>query len=466
MELISKVSHKRFFVVVIISFIFLLLINSCSEEPLRIGIDLLPEDELLQVYDTILPVELYTVPAEPLVSRSLSYNLLGSINDPVMGKMKAEYLTNILHNDNVSFKDTIVVGEISIYNLELQLFFDYVYGDSLGFDVKVYELSGEIPDDEKSDYVVTTDYDEDDILNIGNPELLNDSTSALKVQLDTSSAFAKRFINAYYVNLYGMYNSNSESHKFFREKFPGLYISTEFKDDNDNGGGIISINNSTSKLVLRTFEKNPDSINYFDTISNEFSIGNPLIIWNEDSVTSLNMYQSNLSDSITYILNDTTNSQPYAYIQSLTGPNALVEMPTLRDFLEGFEEDLVIHKAELRLHIDQETYDNEFFKSPGSLGLVNSVSKTFLQDDLALLPYYFGGGLDEDNYIYMFNIGNDLNEFMKDETDTTKKYLLFPSNRTIPVSLNELVPGRVILNGGNNVTNPPSLKITYSLIEN
>lgn len=464
MELISKVSHKRFFIVTVISFVFLLLITSCSEEPLKIGIDLLPEDELLQVYDTILTVELYTVPAEPLVSRSLSYNLLGSINDPVMGDLKAEYFTNILHDGNVSFKDTIIEGEISIYNLELQLYFNNVYGDSLGFDVTVYEIRGKIPDDEKSDYIATTkNYDEDQVLNIGSPELLNDSTSAIKVQLDINSNFAKRFINAYYVNQRGMYNSDSAGHEFFREKFPGLYLATEFADV--EGGGIISINNSTSKLVLRTFEKNPDSINYFDTISNEFSIGNPLIIWNGDSVTSLNMYQSELSADITEILNDTVLSQPLAYIQSLTGPNVLVEMPTLRDFLGGFEDNLVIHKAELRLPIDEESFDNEFYKSPSSLGLVNSVSKTFLKDDLPI-SYYFGGGLDATNYKYMFNVGNDLNEFIKDESDTTKKYLLFPSNMTIPVSLNEIVPGRVVLNGGNAMTDPPTLKILYSLISN
>ena len=462
MELIKKFSHRRSLIVTTFSFFFLLFINSCSEEPLKIGINLLPEDELLQVYDTTLTVELYTVPAEPLVSRSLSYNLLGSINDPVMGKLKAEYFTNILHGGNVSFKDTIIEGDISIYNIELQLYFDNVYGDSLGFDVTVHEKRGAIPDTAKSNYEVkNTDYFPA-VLNIGIPELLNDSTNAVKVQLDPNSLFAQRFISAQYVNYEGMYDTDSSGRQLFREKFPGLYIATEFK--NGEGGGIISINNSTSKLVLRTFEKNPDSINnYIDTISNEFSIGNPLIIWDGDSVTSLNMYQFDLSADITSILNDTVNSQPLAYIQSLTGPNTLIEMPTLKDFLTGFKDDLVIHKAELRLPVNQEFFDNEFFKSPGSLGLVNSVSKTFLEDDLPI-PYYIGGGLDATNYIYMFNVGNDLNEYMKDDSESIKKYLLFPSNRTMPVTLNEIVPGRVVLNGGNNVTDTPTLKILYSLI--
>ncbi len=458
MELIKKFSPKRFLVVTIFSFFFLLIINSCSEEPLRIGINLLPEDELLQVYDTVLTVELYTVPAEPLISRSLTYNSLGSINDPVMGTLKTDFLTDLKHNGNVSFKDSIIEGKISIYNLELQLYFDYVYGDSMGFEFNIYELIDSIPSNGKSNYVVPLQKINPNPLNIGNHELLNDTTQAIKVML--SNEFAEKFIDPQLVED-GIYDTDSLGHALFKEYFKGFYIATDFR--NSEGGGIITVNNSTSKLILRTFEWNADS-NYNDTIENAFSLGNPAIIWNEDSIVNLGMYQKTFSNEVASILNDTVNSQSLAYVQSLTGPNVMVEMPGLRDFLKGFEDNLVIHKAEIKLPLNQEVYDNEYYKSPSSLGLVNSVSKTYLEDDLPI-TYYFGGGLDKNNYVYMFNVGNDLNEFMKDESDSIKKYLLFPSNRTMPVSRNEIVPGRVVLNGGNNISDhAPTLKIFYSLI--
>lgn len=461
MELIRKFSHKRFLVVATISFFFLLIINSCSEEPLKIGINLLPEDELLQVFDTVLTVELYTVPAEPLVSRSLTHNSLGSIDDPIMGALKTDFLTVFKHEGTVSFSDSIAEGT-SIFNLELQLYFDNMYGDTNEIDFEVFELIEYIPVNGKSDYIVPPQKINPIPLNIGTPErmagVLGD-TSIFNVML--SNEFAEKFIDPEIVEE-GLYQNDSAGYVLFKDYFKGFYIATEFR--NSEGGAIMRVNNSLSKLILRTFEWNSDS-NYNDTITTVFTVGNPSIIWINDSseITNLGMYHYTLSSDVATVLGDTVNSQSLAYIQSLTGPNVLIEMPTVRDFLEGFEDHLVIHKAEIRLPLNQDLFDNEFFKSPSSLGLVNSVSKSFLKDDNQS-PYYFGGGLDVENYIYMFNVGNDLHDYLKNESDSIKKYLLFPSQTTVPVTLNEILPGRVVLNGGNYTSDPPTLKILYSLI--
>jgi hypothetical protein len=464
MELIKKVSQKRFFFVSTFSFFFLLIIVSCSEEPLRIGINLLPEDELLQVHDTVLTVELYTVSAEPLLSRSLTSNSLGSINDPVMGTLKSDYLTVFKHNGAVSFDDSIKDGT-SIYNLELQLYFISLYGDTNEIDFDVFELIEHIPVDGESDYVVPPAHIGPNSLNLGAPERMSGAqgdTSIFHVMLDyNDNEFAKKFIEPEIVKE-GLYKNDSAGHLLFMDYFKGLYIATEFR--NTEGGAIMQVNNSLSKLILRTLEWNSDS-NWHDTVSTVFSVGNPAVIWNQDTaeVKNLGMYQNTFSADVADVLDDTINSKSLAYIQSLTGPNVMIEMPTLQDFLGGFEDNLVIHKAEMKLPVNMELYDSVQYESPDNLGLVNSVSKTFLHDDLPI-PYYFGGGLDEGSYVYMFNIGNDLNEFINDESDSLKKYLLFPANKTTPVTLNEILPGRVVLNGGNTISDPPTLKIIYSLI--
>jgi len=456
MELIKKVSNKRKLFVFAFSFFFLCLIISCSEEPLKVGIHLLPEDEFLEVYDTVLPVELYTISAEPLNSGSLTYSPLGSVMDPLMGALKADYLADIFHNGDISFQDTIDPDNRFVYSLDLVLYYDYLYGDSLAIDFSVYELIEPIPTDKKSDFVVTPDIMNPNPINIGKPEFLNDSTRAFKLALKLN--YANKFIrhqmvvedSAYYLNNVGI----------FKEYFKGIYIATEFR--NDEGGGIVRVTNNSSRLVLKTLVWNKDSVR-FDTITDQFSVGNTNSPYDTIGV-NLSMYHEILADDISAVLNDTINSQPLVYTQALAGPFAQIYFPTLDNFREKFNYNVIINKAELILPINQDFFDNVTYTSPVYMGLFDNASKTYLLDD-GLISYYFGGILDEENYQYKFNIGNHIHEYMRGGSDTlfSKKYILFPSEATSPVEYLKTLPGRVVLNGGSS-NDAPSLRILYSTI--
>jgi len=455
MELINKVTRIRHLFVGAFSFFFLLLIISCSEEPLKVGIHLLPEDELLQVYDTVLPVELYTISAKALKVYSLSSSPLGSVYDPVMGALKTDYLADIFYSAYVSFLDTIVEENIDVYNLELLLYYDVIYGDSLAIDFNVYELIEPIPEGKNSDFIVTPEMINPTPLNLGAPERLNDSTRAFKVML--SLDYAKKFIDPQLIED-SVYTANP---LLFKEYFKGFYFATDFRST--EGGGIMRVNNSTSKMILRTLEWNSNSMQ-FDTINNEFSIGNPAIMLDSSDVVNLSMFQSIPGDDVAAILDDTLNSQSIVYIQSLAGPNVLIDFPTLENFGKKFGDNIVINKAELILPVNQELYDDITFVPPRNLGLYDHVSKSFLADD-GLLSYYFGGVLDTVNYQYKFNVGNHIHEYLHSDSDTlfSKKYILFPSKATTPVYYLETLPRRIVLNGRNSAEKP-SLKIMYSLM--
>ncbi len=456
MELIKKVSVKRKLFVFAFSFIFLCLIISCSEEPLKVGIHLLPEDEFLEVYDTVLPVELYTISAKPLNSSSLTYSPLGSVMDPLMGALKADFLADIFHKGDISFQDTVDSDNTSVYSLDLVLYYDYLYGDSLAIDFTVYELIESIPIDKKSDFVITPEMINPSPISIGDPEFLNDSTRAFKIcmKLDYANKFIRHQMvvedNAYYL----------DNVDIFKEYFKGIYIATEFR--NDEGGGIVRVTNNSSRLILKTLVWNEDSVR-FDTITDQFSVGNTASAYDTIGM-NLNMYHNILSDDISSVLNDTINSQSLVYTQALTGPYAQVYFPTLDDFREKFNYNIIINKAELILPINQELFDDVTYTSPVYMGLFDNVSKTYLLDD-GLIAYYFGGILDADNYQYKFNIGNHLHEYMRGGSDTlfSKKYILFPSEATSPVEYLKTSPGRVVLNGGNS-NEAPSLRILYSII--
>ncbi|MGD2033646.1 MAG: DUF4270 family protein [Bacteroidales bacterium] len=459
MELNKPISRKQHFLVVAISILIILTVTTCSEEPLQIGIQLLPDDVLLEVHDTTLSVELYTISAWPLSTGSLSYSPLGSVYDPVAGALKAEYLADIFYSELVSFWDTLIEENIEVYNLELQLYYDYLYGDSTAIDFNVYELTVSIPE-ETSDFVITPDMYDPNPLNLGAPERLNDSTRAFRVML--SNDFAQKFIDPQLV-IDSIYNWQSTKYPLFKEHFKGLYLAADFRDS--EGGGIIRVDNVSSMMILRTLEWNADS-NFYDTVSSVFNIGNPEYVLDSADVVNLGMYQNIPSDDITAVLDDTVNSQPVAYLQSLTGPYVLVDFPGLDGLLESFDDNVVINKAELTFPINRELYDDTYtYQAPANLGLFDNVSKSYLADD-GLVSYYFGGFRDTTDFEYMFNVGNHIHYYMRGRSDTlySSRYILFPSR--VPNSLvypSKTVPSRVVLNGGSS-SEPPTLKIIYSLI--
>lgn len=460
MNLIKGVSHKLYLLVVILPIIFLSILISCSEEPLKIGIHLLPEDELLDVYDTILTVELYTISAKPLKTQSSDYSSLGSINDPVMGMLKTEYIADIFYPSEVSFKDTIIEDNLIIYNLELQLSFDDLYGDSSEIDFEVYELIEKIPVGKESDFIVSSDMINPTVISIGIPEKLNDSIDVFSIML--SNIYAEKFIDPQTVED-GIYDGDSLGRILFKEYFKGLYLKTDFRSS--EGGGIIRVNNNSSKMILRTLVWDSDSSRY-DTITDLFSVGNPGYIIDSANIVNLGMYQNIPGSNVAAVLDDTINSQSLAYIQSLAAYDILVDFPTLEDFRREFNNNIIINKAELIFSINQELYDADTYSSPGNLGLFDNISKTYLADD-GLIPYYFGGYIDINNYQYKFNVGNHIHSYMRGNSDTltSTRYILFPSKSPNPaVSYIQTLPSRVVLNGGNSAE-VPSLKILYSVLE-
>jgi hypothetical protein len=78
---------------------------------------------------------------------------------------------------------------------------------------------------------------------------------------------------------------------------------------------------------------------------------------------------------------------------------------------------------------------------------------------------YFGGILDLDNYQYKFNVGNHIQRYLLEESDTlySNKYLLFPSKGSTPADMIETYPAKIILNGSDSDI-VPTLKLIYSII--
>lgn len=132
------------------------LIWSCKKEPDLLGLDLIPEEDLLNhaVIDTIT-INAITEREDTLRTDELATMLLGSINDPVFGTTTASVYTQLrLPGTNISFGTDVAVDSIVLI-----LPYKGIYGDSSSVqNITVYELDEAIQTSVKSETGRTLDY--------------------------------------------------------------------------------------------------------------------------------------------------------------------------------------------------------------------------------------------------------------------------------------------------------------------
>jgi hypothetical protein len=456
-----------------ISIISFLVFTACSEDPLKIGTDVLPEDEMLGAIIDTLPVELFTVATEAIETKSLGTSLLGSVNDPVMGTLETDFFADFIYVDEPTFKDETDLDSILVLDLTVDLVYNnnIIYGnlDTLNFQFNVYELLEPVPQYSKSDFTVLPHmYDPEPLntaINFTNKThssyVTNDFYDTCHVTL--SNTYAQRFLDTVLINdeIY-----HSENQRNFKEQFKGFYFAVT--PPANEGGSIISINQSSSIMTLRTLEWNTDSTKW-DTVSNVFSVGN-----SESAIDSggvhLTMYRGMLSAEVEAVFNDTITQTSKAYIQSLTGPQVYVKLPTLADFREQVGSSVSVIRAQLVLPIDMENYhmDHELYTPPYRMGLLDGHSKEPILDDLVAENHLLGyiDSTYTDSLRYILNIGNHLHEYTRDVTsELSNTFYLFAASSDTKNSVQYLSdrPERIVLNG-SRAGSKPFVRIIYSII--
>ncbi len=119
-------SHFKFYFLAIFS-AFALLISSCEEEPLKIGSEILPESDFVNIKSTdTISVFSYTVYDESIRTENQTYSFLGSINDPYFGLTTADFVTQL------RLGEEWVKGDYVIDSVKLNLVFLNARGSSNG----------------------------------------------------------------------------------------------------------------------------------------------------------------------------------------------------------------------------------------------------------------------------------------------------------------------------------------------
>ena len=460
-NLFSKL-RQLFSVVFIFLFTLFILIN-CTEKPLEIDPnEILPDNDMLNVIIDSLPVELYTVSLEALETRSVGYSPLGCVNDTVVGIIETDFICDIIYADLVSFRDGFDPDSTEILDLTVELEYNSTYGDSMDVTFNVYELYEPIPTYSKSDYIMYSHMYSSEPVNDGPPfkgklsSAEDDTVRAYSIRL--KNEFAQRFLDTNLISegVYDLYNAG-----VFKEYFKGFYFKVESRSE--PGGGIITINHTTSAMTLRTLEWDSDSAEW-DTVSNVFYLGNPDSEY-DDGGSHLNLYKSILNSKLQNIVNDTITSYKSAYVESLAGTKVYIKIPALSAMRDSLNNAVSVNRAQLILPIDSVIFnrDNKEYPPPAGLGIYDSKTNSAIIDD-EIAENYLGGFLDIEKYEYVMNIGNHIHQYLRDDNSTLSDAFYLFAAKGSPVTNIIYTPSRVVLNAGASPRRRPYVRIIYSKI--
>jgi hypothetical protein len=423
--------------------------------------EVLPNDDMLEVFTDTVPVELYTIGFEALETRSIGISPLGCVNDTVIGILETDFICDFIFSDIVSYKDNVYPDSLDILDLTIELEYNTTYGDSMDVDFSVHELYEPLPNYTKSDYILFSHMYDQEPINDGPPVKgrlnsgPNDSVAVYSIKL--KNEFAERFIDTALIHkgIFETYNQRQ-----FKQYFKGFYFKVQPREE--PGGGIIMVDHSKSTMILRTLEWNGDSAKW-DTVSNLFSLGYP-----ESEIDSggvhLNLYRSTLNSKLSELLNDTITSYKSAYVQSLTGPKVYIKIPSLVTMRDTLNNAVSVNRAQLILPIDKEIFDRDKkkYSPPLNLGIFDSKTNSAIVDD-ELVENYLGGGIDTSNCQYVFEIGNHVHKYLRSDTSSLSNGFYLFAAKGSPVSYLKYTPARVVLNGSTS-DRPPFVRIIYSKI--
>lgn len=295
-------------------------------------------------------LETYTVLNDSVVTKNPLANVLGEINDPVFGKTKASFYTQLrLNSVNPNFGD---LAEIKMDSVVLAMQFSNYTGDFSAQNIEVYELDEAILSDtavryyEFSSLPTKANNLVDPNFALIKPEpianAIVDTVSVapqMRVRLDTN--FAKTMI------LEANNNASSfASNENFLAYFKGLYITTNNAPQPVGKGGLFgfSMSSSASKVTLYYHKLElVASVPTWVKKSYDFVISSASQSFNR-------MEFDRTGSKVEAALNDKSKGLTEFYSQTV-GVGAVVHIPGL----SNLPKTAIVHKAILDLPIQFQT---------------------------------------------------------------------------------------------------------------
>lgn len=418
---------------------FILFFSSC-EEPSIIGIDIHPQSDKVEVIHTdTVSVWVATKLEDSVPTSQTLYNLVGSISDPVFGKAKASFCTQVvLPTANVIFPLNTVVDSI-VLTLEIKSYYgNNKYADLFTFSV--FESGKVIYYD--STYYSNTPFDKKQLLGVKSfrPNF-SDSVyidgkkypPIIRIKLDNS--LAKRIIE-------GSSQGHLLNSSTFTEFLKGLIVETNWIE---HGGMIFYIdlisNFSNLTLYYKTTD-NPQQKTFVFPINNRTARYN---LFEFDRQNAASDFLQQLNQSV-FVPTDKL------YLQALSSTKINIHFPTVKNLASI--KPIIINKAELIFYIDETDFTSTTFPVPAKCVLIKynkDSSYTFLSD---YNDPTFGGNYHSQSKSYSFTITRHLQNLIRNGYEDYGIALMVAGAASRA--------DRVILNG-NNSNKKPKLLITYTV---
>ncbi len=421
--------------------IFSLLMFSCDPENNKLGVDIFPPSDTMQVYaDTITDMETMLVTSRPRVTSiipSINNNetrlhLLGSMVDTITGFSKAEIVTEFGLLRVGSFGEDPYIDSLSF-----AFYVDDVYGDTAQqLHVTIYELY----DDLVADTNYTSDYD---IAGKYNPTPLLDETfvpksnSVYEFELDNPELLDRIYAASNPADSIFYYNAD------LQDNFPGLYITTEAVS---SGGGFakLDLGNSLAGLKFKYYHDSVYNGTITQTQLDTLPLSTYTLGFSPYSAQKFNIFHHDFTGTaIADVIDDPTTDPAIGYAQGMTGVNLKIQLPDIRDYIG--DGTVAINAARL-----------VFYVLPDSIsGITESEYPKYLMMETELLEGTFDplydfvisgsrllyGQLQQSNessaflapkYFYNFNIGRHLQSVLSGEIENNPLYIFVNEPATTP----------------------------------
>ncbi len=432
-------------------FLLGLLVSSCKKPEDGVGLNLQPEDELLNanVIDTTTLI-MYTEEDDSVRTDELRVNMVGSYMDPVLGKVEAStYMQLRTDGQGVTFEeDSIVIDSVILSmeydgyygNLDPQTFGVYEIVDTMYHDSAYYSNSylnfdstGTVFGGQGWGNLIVSGEETQTPSPLVNTIVGTDTLDAqLRIPLDT--VFGRYIINSADADL----ATNEQFVKYFR----GLHVRAENPTQASQEGALLYFNleDAASKVTIYYTEE-------VDGVPEAKSFDLKV---DDNSARFTRSPHNYNSAPVAIALSDTTQGRFSTHIQTLGGLRTAINFPHIMNLVDSGM--VAINKAELVMPV-------EYYS--GSSFFPNDVLTALMLNedgDLAFLPGGVSSGLanyDLDNKEYRFVISEYIQGLLKGDIS---------SNKLIIESIDVSVTGnRCILSGPNTINRrKPQLILTYT----
>ena len=425
------------FLTLFVSFVLLLSIKGCQEEPGSIGLDL-DRDLLNAVFTDTITLSAHSMLEDTLNTKNLQSNFLGFIRDPVFGITSTGIYAQLVPQGN-----SVNLGknpQLDSVVLTLR-YAGGIYGDTLNpFTIRVHRLTEDISS--------TTPYYQNYLFAHFSENLTYDydfqfyPKPKAKVKLDTIvEAHARIRLSDELGNILLRNTAEMSSNERFKNFFKGLYICAK---PLANNGSLVNFNLTSALSGVQLYYKN-------DTVANSFQF---LIKSNETVRVSSyeHDYEAGSQNFVNQVIEkDSTFGRDMLYVQCMGGIKTKISFPHIKEFKDR---NIVVNKAELVITNIGE--DLNLFPQPNNLNLYKLGKEGEPQVLQDAGTTYWGGNYNEETKEYRFRITRYLQDIISNEDYEATIYLV--ANKRASDA------NRLILSGTNptDVTSRLRLELYYT----